>query len=169
MRSIESFRRLVFHELATTNATGIGTAMLPLRRVTLPAPTDVSPRAQRPAPSATSHFTRRPRTESRPAPRRPRRVALGLAVLAVLATVAPQQAVAQSVTTFISNAGQGNTSDAGASTDRAQAFTTGATGGTLSSVEIIFADNELDAAAVLLVHGRHRRLPDNNLHGPHAP
>ena len=31
--------------------------------------------AQRPAPSATSHFTRRPRTESPPAPRRPRGVA----------------------------------------------------------------------------------------------
>ena len=68
MRSIGSFRRLVFHGLAFTDTTGIGTAMLPLRRVTLPAPTDVSPRAQRPAPSATSHFTRRPRTESRPAP-----------------------------------------------------------------------------------------------------
>ena len=47
MRSIGSFRRLVFHELATTNTTEIGTAMLPLRRVTLPALTDVLPSAQR--------------------------------------------------------------------------------------------------------------------------
>ena len=73
-----------------------------------------------------------------------------LALLAVLATVAPEQAAAQSATTFISNAGQGNTSNTGSSTDRAQAFTTGATGGTLSSVEIIFADSERDAAAVSL-------------------
>ena len=98
MRSIESFRRLVFHELATTNTTEIGTAMLPLRRVTLPAPTDVSPRAQRPAPSATSHFTRRPRTESRPAPRRPRGVALACAALALLGLLAhPSPASAQTV------------------------------------------------------------------------
>ena len=134
MRSIGSFRRLVFHGLATTNTTEIGTAMLPLRRLTLPAPTDVSPRAQRPAPSATSHFTRRPRTESRPAPRRPRRVALALAVLAVLATVAPEQAVAQSVTTFISNTGQ---TRGGISNQlRATAFTTGTGTYTLSSVAI---------------------------------
>ena len=109
--------------------------------------------APRPAPRTTSHFTRRPRTASRPAPRRPRRVALAcaaLALLAVLATVAPEQAAAQSATTFISNAGQGNLTNTGSSTDRAQAFTTGATGGTLSSVEIIFADSERDAAAVSL-------------------
>ena len=92
------------------------------------------------------------RTESPPAPpRRPRRVALAcaaLALLGLLATVAPEHAAAQ--TTFISNAGQGNASNAGSSTDRAQAFTTGATGGTLSSVEIIFADSERDVAAVSL-------------------
>ena len=134
MRSIGSFRRLVFRELATTNTTEIGTAMLPLRRVTLPAPTNVSPRAQRPAPSATSHFTRRPRTESRPAPRRPRRVALALAVLAVLATVAPEQAVAQSDTTFISNTGQ--TTNFASASVQAVAFTTGTGTYTLSSVGI---------------------------------
>ena len=62
MRSIGSFRRLVFHELATTNTTEIGTAMLPLRRVTLPALTDASPSA---TPARLAHLSR---NEPPPAP-----------------------------------------------------------------------------------------------------
>ena len=114
--------------------------------LTLPAPTDVSPRAQRPAPSATSHFTRRPRTESRPAPRRPRRVALALAVLAVLATVAPEQAVAQSEITLVGNAGQPtgerHTASFQGAVDHAQQFATGsnAAGYTLTKVEFLSND-----------------------------
>ena len=52
---------------------------------------------QRPAPRATSHLTRRPRTESRQAPRRPRRVAFACAaavagLLAALLAAAPAAA-----------------------------------------------------------------------------
>ena len=151
MRNIGSFRRLVFHGLVSTDTTEIGTAMLPLRRVTLPAPTDVSPSAQRPAPSATSHFTRRPRTESRPAPRRPRGVALALAVLAVLATVAPEQAVAQSDTTFISNTGQ--TTNNISSEVRATAFTTGTGTYTLSSVGILLYNQTGTPTPVVQIYG----------------
>ena len=90
--------------------------------------------APRPAP----HLTHRPRPESRPAPpRRPRGVALAcaaLAVLAVLATVAPEQAAAQT-TTFISTIGQTQTA-LGTLDRRAIAFTTGADTYTLSSVEL---------------------------------
>ena len=51
--------------------------------------------------------------------------------------------------TLVSNAGQGDTTSTGVTTDRAQAFTTSA-GGTLSSVEIISADSEGDDATVSL-------------------
>ena len=61
-------------------------------------------------------------------------MAFAVAVLAVLATVAPEQAVAQAVTTFISNTGQ--TSNDSSTTIRATAFTTGTGTYTVSSVDI---------------------------------
>ena len=73
---------------------------------------------------------------ARRVPRAPIPVAFALAVLAVLATVAPEPAAAQTVTTFISNTGQ--TSNNASTLVRATAFTTG-TGTytyTLSSVGI---------------------------------
>ena len=71
---------------------------------------------------------------ARRVPRAPIPVALALAVLAVLATLAPEQAAAQTVTTFLSNTGQSaNTST---NTVRATAFTTGTGTYTLSSVAI---------------------------------
>ena len=57
-----------------------------------------------------------------------------LAVLAVLATAAPEQAAAQTVTTFLSNTGQ--TANTSTNTVRATAFTTGTGTYTLSSVAI---------------------------------
>ena len=99
-----------------TNTTEIGTATLPRRRLTIPAPTDVSPSAPRRV------------------PRGPIPVAFALAVLAVLATVAPEPAAAQTVTTFISNTGQ--TSNNASTSVRATAFTTGTGTYTLSSVGI---------------------------------
>ena len=74
--------------------------------------------------------------------------AAALAVFAVLALALP--AAAQSVTTLVSNAGQSTTSAPTGGADRAQAFTTGAAGATLSSVEIISEDNEGDDMAVSL-------------------
>ena len=74
--------------------------------------------------------------------------AAALAVFAVLALALP--AAAQSVTTLVSNAGQSTTSAPTGDADRAQAFTTGAAGATLSSVEIISGDNEGDDMAVSL-------------------
>ena len=71
-----------------------------------------------------------------------------LAVFAVLALALP--AAAQSVTTLVSNAGQSTTSAPTGDADRAQAFTTGAAGATLSSVEIISGDTEGDDMAVSL-------------------
>ena len=66
--------------------------------------------------------------------RRRRFCSFALAVLAVLATLAPEQAAAQTVTTFLSNTGQSaNTST---NTVRATAFTTGTGTYTLSSVAI---------------------------------
>ena len=50
--------------------------------------------------------------------------------------------------TLVSNAGQGENSDFSISADRSQAFTTGAAGATLSSVEIISDDPEGDDVAV---------------------
>ena len=99
-----------------TNTTEIGTATLPRRRLTIPAPTDVSPSAPRRV------------------PRGPIPVAFALAVLAVLATVAPEPAAAQTVTTFISNTGQ--TSNNASNLLRATEFTTGTGTYTLSSVGI---------------------------------
>ena len=87
-----------------TNTTEIGTATLPRRRLTIPAPTDVSPSAPRRPPRfpALAQFA----SAARRVPRAPIPVAFALAVLAVLATVAPEPAAAQTVTTFISNTGQ---------------------------------------------------------------
>ena len=84
MRSIESFRRLVFPGLVFTDTTEIGTAIRPLRRVTLPAGTDVSPSAQRRPPrfrrlAASLLVARAPRR----VPRAPIPMALGAAVAGV--------------------------------------------------------------------------------------
>ena len=115
-----------------TNTTEIGTATLPRRRLTIPAPTDVSPSAPRRPPRfpALAQFA----SAARRVPRAPIPVAFALAVLAVLATVAPEPAAAQTVTTFISNTGQ--TSNNASTSVRATAFTTGTGTYTLSSVGI---------------------------------
>ena len=82
-----------------TNTTEIGTATLPRRRLTIPAPTDVSPSAPRRPPRfpALAQFA----SAARRVPRAPIPVAFALAVLAVLATVAPEPAAAQTVTTGV--------------------------------------------------------------------
>ena len=116
-----------------TNTTEIGTATLPRRRLTIPAPTDVSPSAPRRPPRfpALAQFA----SAARRVPRAPIPVAFALAVLAVLATVAPEPAAAQTVTTFISNTGQ--RFNTGAGKVQAVAFTTGTGTYTLSSVGIV--------------------------------
>ena len=116
-----------------TNTTEIGTATLPRRRLTIPAPTDVSPSAPRRPPRfpALAQFA----SAARRVPRAPIPVAVALAVLAVLATVAPEPAAAQTVTTFISNTGQRFNTAAGEV--QAVAFTTGTGTYTLSSVGIV--------------------------------
>ena len=63
--------------------------------------------------------------------------ALALAALVTLTLGAPGEAQAQTTVTLVSNAGQGSTGSITSSQDRSQAFTTGAAGATLSSVEII--------------------------------
>ena len=71
-----------------TNTTEIGTAILPRRRVTLPARTDVSPSAQRPAASDTPNAPARPTAPTAP-PRRPPLVpALARAALACVLALA---------------------------------------------------------------------------------
>ena len=116
-----------------TNTTEIGTATLPRRRLTIPAPTDVSPSAPRRPPRfpALAQFA----SAARRVPRPPIPVAFALAVLAVLATVAPEPAAAQTVTTFISNTGQ--RFNTGGGKVQAVAFTTGTGTYTLSSVGIV--------------------------------
>ena len=115
-----------------TNTTEIGTATLPRRRLIIPAPTDVSPSAPRRPPRfpALAQFA----SAERRVPRAPIPVAFALAVLAVLATVAPEPAAAQTVTTFISNTGQ--TAIFASDSVQAVAFTTGTGTYTLSSVGI---------------------------------
>ena len=117
--------------------------------------------AQRPA----AHLTHRPRTESRPrfpalaqfasaarrVPRAPIPVAFALAVLAVLATVAPEPAAAQTVTTFISNTGQ--TSNTASDAVRATAFTTGTGTYTLSSVGIFIPSSLVVGTPAVKIYG----------------
>ena len=121
-----------------TNTTEIGTATLPRRRLTIPAPTDVSPSAPRRPPRfpALAQFA----SAARRVPRAPIPVAFALAVLAVLATVAPEPAAAQTVTTFISNTGQ--TATDSSQGVRATAFTTGTGTYTLSSVGIVVSTQD---------------------------
>ena len=116
---------------------------------------------QRPA----DHLTHRPRNASRPPLRRHRRGAPAWAALSLLAgllgllallspvaaqTVTTQSVTTQSVTTLVSNATKGSDASSNTTGDRAQAFTTGAAGATLSSVEIISEDPEGDDVAVSL-------------------
>ena len=70
-----------------TNTLEIGTAMLPLRRLTIRALTDVSPSARRRAPSATPNSPARPGTTTAPARRPPRVPALARAALASVLTL----------------------------------------------------------------------------------
>ena len=136
-----------------TNTTEIGTATLPRRRLTIPAPTDVSPSAPRRPPRfpALAQFA----SAARRVPRPPIPVAFALAVLAVLATVAPEPAAAQTATTFISNTGQtdvGTNAVASSSTPRAQQFTTGSNAGgyTLSAVVVNIRAGSTDTPAFAL-------------------
>ena len=131
-----------------TNTTEIGTATLPRRRLTIPAPTDVSPSAPRRPPRfpALAQFA----SAARRVPRAPIPVAFALAVLAVLATVAPEPAAAQTVTTFISNTGQ--TSSETPTSVRAQAFTTGTGTYTVSSVAI-YVGVQSSSTPVVQIYG----------------
>ena len=89
-------------------------------------------------------------------------MALALAVLAVLATVAPEQAVAQAESTLVGNAGQPtherHTASFQGAVDHAQQFTTGpnAAGDTLTKVEFLSNDAQghTFSALVSLVRGR---------------
>ena len=130
-----------------TNTTEIGTATLPRRRLTIPAPTDVSPRAPRRPPRfpALAQFA----SAARRVPRAPIPVAVALAVLAVLATVAPEPAAAQ--TTFISNTGQ--TESGSSQAVQAVAFTTGTGTYTLSSVGIGVGTQSSSPTPVVKIYG----------------
>ena len=132
-----------------TNTTEIGTATLPRRRLTIPAPTDVSPSAPRRPPRfpALAQFA----SAARRVPRAPIPVAFALAVLAVLATVAPEPAAAQTVTTFISNTGQ--TTDFSSAAVQAVAFTTGTGTYTLSSVGIFLTFQSVSPTPAVKIYG----------------
>ena len=132
-----------------TNTTEIGTATLPRRRLTIPAPTDVSPSAPRQPPRfpALAQFA----SAARRVPRAPIPVAFALAVLAVLATVAPEPAAAQTVTTFISNTGQ--TTNFASSFVQATEFTTGTGTYTLSSVGIFIPFSSLVGTPAVKIYG----------------
>ena len=95
------------------------------------------------------HLTHRPCHESPPTTRRHRRVALAwaaLGLLGLLATVAPEQAAAQSEITLVGNAGQPlnerHTASFQGAVDHAQQFATGsdALGYTLTKVEFLSND-----------------------------
>ena len=130
-----------------TNTTEIGTATLPRRRLIIPAPTDVSPSAPRRPPRfpALAQFA----SAARRVPRAPIPVAFALAVLAVLATVAPEPAAAQ--TTFISNTGQ--TASGSSQAVQAVAFTTGTGTYTLSSVGIGVGTQSTSPTPVVKIYG----------------
>ena len=132
-----------------TNTTEIGTATLPRRRLTIPAPTDVSPSAPRRPPRfpALAQFA----SAARRVPRAPIPVAFALAVLAVLATVAPEPAAAQTVTTFISNTGQ--TAIFASDSVLAVAFTTGTGTYTLSSVGIFINIQSVSPTPAVKIYG----------------
>ena len=136
-----------------TNTTEIGTPTLPRRRLTIPAPTDVSPSAPRRPPRfpALAQFA----SAARRVPRPPIPVAFALAVLAVLATVAPEPAAAQ--TTFISNTGQ--TSNHYSQEVRATAFTTGTVTYTLSSVGIFIPSSLVVGTPAVKIYGDTGRTP----------
>ena len=136
-----------------TNTTEIGTATLPRRRLIIPAPTDVSPSAPRRPPRfpALAQFA----SAARRVPRAPIPVAFALAVLAVLATVAPEPAAAQ--TTFISNTGQ--TSNHYSQEVRATAFTTGTVTYTLSSVGIFIPSSLVVGTPAVKIYGDTGRTP----------
>ena len=116
-----------------TNTIEIGTARRLLRRMTRAARTAVSPRAPIP-------------------------VAFAFAVLAVLATAAPEQAAAQTVTTFISNTGQ--SIDSNVNNLRATAFTTGTGAYTLSSVAI-YQGAQVHATPLVQIYDQSSGLPGN--------
>ena len=78
-------------------------------------------------------------------------MAFALAVLAVLATVAPEPAAAQTVTTFISNTGQ--TSNTASDAVRATAFTTGTGTYTLSSVGIFIPSSLVVGTPAVKIYG----------------
>ena len=78
-------------------------------------------------------------------------MAFALAVLAVLATVAPEPAAAQTVTTFISNTGQ--TTNFASSLVQATEFTTGTGTYTLSSVGIFIPFSSLVGTPAVKIYG----------------
>ena len=104
------------------------------------------------------HLTHRPRTASRPPLRRHRDAVLASAALALLAGLLGLLSLlsllspiaAQSATTLVSNAGQESDTKHTDGRERSQAFTTGDSGATLSRVEIISEDTDIDDAAVSL-------------------
>ena len=130
-----------------TNTTEIGTATLPRRRLTIPAPTDVSPRAPRRPPRfpALAQFA----SAARRVPRAPIPVAFALTVLAVLAL--PLQAQAQTAITLVSNTGQ--TSNHYSQEVRATAFTTGTVTYTLSSVGIFIPSSLVVGTPAVKIYG----------------
>ncbi len=123
----------------------------------MPTPTG-SPEIREPAQRAGSARSgrRQPRHAYPRSPfRRHRRVAPAWAALGLLAGLFGLLALlspvaAQTATTLVSNATQGNETNWSGTDDRSQAFTTGATGATLSSVGIISQDLQGDAFAVSL-------------------
>ena len=85
-----------------------------------------------------------------------------LLLVAVLGTALP--AAAQSVVTFVSNAGQGRLHQDDTNFDRAQAFTTGsnASGYTLSSAAFVSSDAQGDDAAVSLCEVNNSNHPTSS-------